>query len=111
MKASSTMNQSTRIGADGLVATTPIVTGASRALRRATAAAVSEAGFTPVVADAADPSTARRLIDEHRPRTLVLCAGATPRMSPLQNQTWESFSENWNMDVAQAFHWIGHALR
>jgi NADP-dependent 3-hydroxy acid dehydrogenase YdfG len=32
-------------------------------------------------------------------------------MSPLQEQTWESFSQNWNVDVAQAFHWIRHALR
>ena len=54
---------------------------------------------------------ANRLIDQHRPRTLVLCAGATPRMAPLQNQTWESFSENWNVDVAQAFYWIRHALK
>jgi NAD(P)-dependent dehydrogenase (short-subunit alcohol dehydrogenase family) len=64
-----------------------------------------------VTGDAADPDLARRLIDEYRPRTVVLCAGAAPRMSPLQDQTWESFSENWNVDVAQAFHWIGEALR
>src|SRR6185437_12102149 len=25
-------------------------------------------------------------------------------------QTWESFSQNWNVDVAQAFHWIREAL-
>ncbi|MGH3595492.1 MAG: SDR family oxidoreductase, partial [Mycobacterium sp.] len=41
----------------------------------------------------------------------VLCAGATPQMSPLQEHTWETFSQNWNVDVAQAFHWIRHALR
>lgn len=69
------------------------------------------ASFTPVVADAADPQTAGRLLDRYRPRTLVLCAGATPRMAPLQEQTWETFSDNWNTDVAQAFHWIRHTLR
>jgi short-subunit dehydrogenase len=63
-----------------------------------------------VSADAADPATAGRLIDEYRPRTLVLCAGAAPQMSPLADQTWESFSRNWNVDVAQAFHWIRYAL-
>jgi NADP-dependent 3-hydroxy acid dehydrogenase YdfG len=42
---------------------------------------------------------------------VVLCAGAAPQMSPLQEQTWESFSQNWNVDVAQAFHWIHHALQ
>ena len=118
----------------GLVGTTAIVTGASRGFGRAIATALTAAGadvvgvartrsqlddlrdelgagFTPVVADAADPATAGRLIDEYRPRTLVLCAGAAPRMSPLQDQTWETFSQNWNVDVAQAFHWTRHALR
>ena len=32
-------------------------------------------------------------------------------MGPLQDQTWETFSSNWNVDVAQAFHWVRHALR
>jgi len=66
--------------------------------------------FTAVTADAADPATAARLLDEYSPHTLVLCAGAAPRMSSLQDQTWESFSENWNVDVAQAFHWVRYAL-
>ena len=110
------------------------MTGASRGFGRAIAAALSAAGahvvgvartrahldevrdelgdtFTAVAADAADPATASRLLDEYRPRTLVLCAGAAPQMSPLQEQTWESFSQNWNVDVAQAFHWTRHALR
>jgi NADP-dependent 3-hydroxy acid dehydrogenase YdfG len=55
--------------------------------------------------------TAGRLLDRYRPHTLVLCAGATPRMTPLQDQTWETFSDNWNCDVAQTFHWIRHTLR
>lgn len=128
------MNQSRTTHADRLAGTTAIVTGAGRGFGRAIAAALAAAGaqvvgvartsaqleevhtqlgdsFTPVVADAADPSTASRLLDKYRPRTLVLCAGATPRMTPLQEQTWESFSANWNSDVAQAFHWIGHTLR
>lgn len=128
------MNQRPKTQANGLVGTTAIVTGASRGFGRAIATALSAAGaevvgvarnrslleqvrsqlgdtFTPVVADAADPATASRLVDEYRPRTLVLCAGAAPRMSPLQDQTWETFSENWNVDVAQAFHWIRYALR
>ena len=63
-----------------------------------------------LLADAADPATAHRLIDEHRPTTVVLCAGAAPTMSALQDQTWETFSQNWNVDVAQAFHWTRAAL-
>lgn len=117
-----------------LAGTTAIVTGTSRGFGRGVAAALSAAGahvvgvarsqheldemhgqlggtFTAVAADAADPATAGRLIDEHRPRTVVLCAGATPQMAALQDQTWESFSQNWNVDVAQAFHWVRYALR
>ncbi|OMC17900.1 SDR family oxidoreductase [Mycobacterium colombiense] len=126
-------NQPRTAPADGLADTTAIVTGAGRGFGRAIAAALVAAGarvvgvartrsqleevrtqlgdaFTLVVADAADPATAERLIDEYRPRTLVLCAGATPPMLSLQEQTWETFSENWNSDVAQAFHWVRHAL-
>lgn len=125
------MNNQTNPSVGG---TTAIVTGASRGFGRSIAAAFTAAGaqvigiartsahldevrdelgaaFTPVTADATEPVTAGRLIDEHHPRTLVLCAGAAPRMSRLQDQTWETFSQNWNIDVAQAFHWIREALR
>ena len=113
--------------------TTAVVTGASRGFGRSVAAALVAAGahvvgvarsagplaalgdqlgggFTAVVADAADPATAHRLIGEHRPTTVVLCAGAAPTMTALQDQTWETFSQNWNVDVAQAFHWTRAAL-
>ncbi|WP_431958723.1 SDR family oxidoreductase [Nocardia lijiangensis] len=126
------MNETLEPG--GLEGTTAIVTGASRGFGRGIARALSAAGahvvgvartsapldavrdelgatFTAVAADAADPVTASRLLNEHRPRTVVLCAGAAPRMSPLQDQTWETFSQNWNVDVAQAFHWTREALR
>lgn len=128
------MSQPRTAHTDGLVGTTAIVTGAGRGFGRGIASALAAAGarvvgvartrsqleetraqigdtFIPEVADAADPTTAARLIDQYRPRTLVLSAGATPRMTPLSEQTWETFSENWHSDVAQAFHWIGHALR
>ena len=79
--------------------TTAIVTGASRGFGRAIAADLAAAGahvvgvartrarlcelvrdelgdtFTAVAADAADAATATRLIDEYRPRTVVLAAG------------------------------------
>jgi len=129
-----TINKPTQIQAAALTGTTAIVTGASRGFGRAIAATLSSAGahvvgvargsaqldelrddlgdtFTAVAADASDPDVAGRLIDQHQPRTLVLCAGASPTMSPLQEQTWESFSQTWNVDVAQAFHWCSQALR
>lgn len=128
------MNQTRTVTRDPLAGTTAIVTGASRGFGRAIAGALVAGGarvvgvartgsdldeardelggaFIPVAADAADPTTARRLIDAHRPHTLVLCAGAAPRMSPLQEQSWQTFSQNWDVDVAQAFHWSRYALR
>lgn len=87
---------------DTLAGATAIVTGVSRGFGRGIARALVAAGahvvgvargrpqldelrdelgdaFSPVAADAADPDVAGRLIDEHRPRTLVLCAGRAPR--------------------------------
>ena len=113
--------------------TTAIVTGASRGFGRATAAALAGAGahvvgvarsradldtlrdelegsFTPVVADAAEPELAARLVAEHRPRTLVLNAGATPDAAPIQRQTWEGFSRPWMVDVSHVFHFTQAAL-
>jgi NAD(P)-dependent dehydrogenase (short-subunit alcohol dehydrogenase family) len=105
---------------NSLTGSTAIVTGASRGFGRGIADALTATGVRvvgvarnggTVTADAAHPDTARRLIDEYQPRTVVLCAGAAPHMSPLQEQTWETLSQNWNVDVAQAFHWIRYALQ
>ncbi|WP_433558393.1 SDR family oxidoreductase [Pseudonocardia xinjiangensis] len=118
---------------EGLTGTTALVTGASRGFGRAIATALSGVGahvvgvardqtrlddlrdelgdtLTPVVAEVTDPDVAARLIDEHRPRTLVLNAGATPLLRPLHHQTWETFSRNWEVDVQQVFHWVREAM-
>jgi NAD(P)-dependent dehydrogenase (short-subunit alcohol dehydrogenase family) len=129
-----TLHQPIENQTENLAGTTAIVTGVSRGFGRAIAAELAAAGahvvgvargsaklaglrdelgdtFIPVTADATDPEVAARLIDQHHPRTLVLCAGASPTMSPLHKQTWESFSRTWEVDVAQAFHWSRLALR
>jgi len=116
-----------------LSGTTALVTGATRGFGRAIAVALHEAGadvvavarnaeqlgqlraelggsFTSVTADVADPVVAGSLVEQYRPKALVLNAGAPPLMRPLQHQTWESFSRNWHVDVQQAFHWIREAL-
>jgi NAD(P)-dependent dehydrogenase (short-subunit alcohol dehydrogenase family) len=112
---------------------TALVTGASRGFGRAIASALYAGGanvvavargpellsslrdelgdrLITVVGDVADPVVAGTLIEEYRPDTLVLNAGATPSCRPLQLHTWESFSRNWDVDVRQAFHWIREAL-
>lgn len=110
-----------------LSGTTALVVGASRGLGRGIAGAVADAGATVVtvsrtaqpparpgitteVADAADATTAGRLLDRHAPDAIVLVAGASPLMRPLQHQTWETFSANWHADVRIAFHWLREAL-
>jgi NAD(P)-dependent dehydrogenase (short-subunit alcohol dehydrogenase family) len=115
-----------------LSSSTTIVVGASRGLGRGIAAAFADAGapvvavartgpalaeladaspnITPEVADAADPTTAWRLLDHYEPQVLILVAGANPAMRPLQHQTWETFSVNWHTDVKIAFTWLREAL-
>jgi NAD(P)-dependent dehydrogenase (short-subunit alcohol dehydrogenase family) len=68
-------------------------------------------GVAVVPGDATDPKLAESALRQVRPSVLVLNAGATPTMAPLHEQTWESFSEIWNVDVKAAFHWIQAALR
>jgi NAD(P)-dependent dehydrogenase (short-subunit alcohol dehydrogenase family) len=50
------------------------------------------------------------VIREHRPGLLVLNAGVAPHMAPVHEQTWETFSRNWNVDTRQAFTWMRAAL-
>jgi 3-oxoacyl-[acyl-carrier protein] reductase len=103
-----------------------IVVGASRGLGRGIATAFAEAGTSVVavsrtpadlpgniraeVADAADPTVVADLIDRHDPDTIVVVAGATPHMRPLQQHTWETFSVHWQADVRIAFHWLRESL-
>ena len=112
---------------------TALVTGASRGFGRAIATSLSQAGarvvgvardrerlellrtelgesFVPEIADAAEPTTAGRLIDAYRPTILVLNAGATPLTRPIQHHTWQTFSQNWEVDVQHVFRWIREAL-
>jgi NAD(P)-dependent dehydrogenase (short-subunit alcohol dehydrogenase family) len=76
------------------------------------AALQAEAGARLAVtaADAADPVVAGRLLEAVRPDVLVLNAGAAPLSRPLHQQTWESFSRNWEVDVKIGFHWLREAL-
>lgn len=113
---------------------TAVVTGASRGFGRAIAATLVAAGtrvigiardeqalravrddlgeaFTPIAGDATNEALVQDVLREHRPRLLVLNAGATPHMAPVHEQTWETFSRNWHTDTRHAFTWIRAALR
>jgi NAD(P)-dependent dehydrogenase (short-subunit alcohol dehydrogenase family) len=69
-----------------------------------------EGSIRTEVADAADAGVAGSLINRYEPEIIVVSAGATPVMRPLQLHTWESFSLNWNADVRIAFNWLREAL-
>src|SRR5580700_9932371 len=121
------------MAAQELSGRTAVVTGASRGFGRAAAAALAKAGasvvgiardsarladvqaelgaaFTAVAADAADPVVAGQVIDSYSPEIVVLAAGAAPLSRPLHQQSWQTFSRVWEVDVQQAFHWSREAL-
>ncbi len=124
------LRESDMPGLEGKVA---VVVGASRGLGRGVAQALSAAGATVVaigrdqaglselsaaspsleitVADATDPALAASVIQSRDPDVLAVIAGATPTLQPIHEQTWETFSENWEVDVRLAFNWLGEALR
>jgi NAD(P)-dependent dehydrogenase (short-subunit alcohol dehydrogenase family) len=111
---------------------TVMVVGASRGLGRGIAAAFAAAGakviavarteaalaelasgpgtIHPEVADARDATVAHDLLGRYGPDRLVVVAGASPAIRPLQEQTWESFSVNWEADVRIAFNWLREVL-
>jgi NAD(P)-dependent dehydrogenase (short-subunit alcohol dehydrogenase family) len=113
--------------------TTTIVVGASRGLGRGIATALAAAGSPVVavarseralaeladggggniraeVADAGDAALPGTLMDRYQPGAVILVAGASPHILPLQQQTWETFSVNWEADVRIAFQWLREAL-
>lgn len=111
---------------------TTLVVGASRGLGRGVAMTLADAGASvialarsaitfpepasgpgtiqSVVADAADASAPGSLLDQYDPDAVIVVAGASPLVRPLQQHTWETFSANWNTDVRIAFHWLREAL-
>jgi 3-oxoacyl-[acyl-carrier protein] reductase len=106
---------------------TAIVVGASRGLGHGIATALAEAGTEVVAvsrtaaafpanvrvdaADAGEAGVAATLLGRYDPDVVVIVAGATPHMSPLREQTWETFGVNWETDVRITFHWLREVLR
>jgi NAD(P)-dependent dehydrogenase (short-subunit alcohol dehydrogenase family) len=89
-----------------------LVIGAGGGVGHATAAALAAAGADVVAAgrerDATDPDHVAALLAEADPDLVVVAAGARPTMAAIDEQTWESFSAPWNVDVRIAFE-VGRA--
>jgi NAD(P)-dependent dehydrogenase (short-subunit alcohol dehydrogenase family) len=89
-----------------------LVIGAGSGVGRATADALTAAGARVLAAgherDATDPDQVAALLAEGDPDLVVVAAGARPRMASIEEQSWESFSAPWNVDVKIAFE-VGRA--
>jgi NAD(P)-dependent dehydrogenase (short-subunit alcohol dehydrogenase family) len=89
-----------------------LVIGAGSGVGRATADALTAAGTQVLAAgsdrDATDPVNVAALLAESDPDLVVVAAGTRPRMASVEEQSWESFSAPWNVDVKIAFE-VGRA--
>ncbi len=116
---------------DNLATQTTIVVGASRGLGRGITVAFAEAGAPVIavsrkainfsaqsaatairseIADAGDETVAATLLDRHKPKIVIIVAEAVPKLRPLQEHTWETFSVPWQTDVRIVFHWLREIL-
>ncbi len=90
-----------------------LVVGAGSGVGRATARALTAAGVAVLAAgrerDATDPAQIEALLAEVDPDLVVVAAGTRPRMAAIDEQSWESFSAPWNVDVKIAFE-VGRAV-
>jgi len=110
-----------------------VVTGGSRGLGREIVRALDRAGAKVIATartdlalgqlrvetegrvetragDVADPTFAEAVLRATKPDIVVLNAGVQPRLAPLHEQTWESFSAAWDTDVRATFYWSKLAL-
>jgi NAD(P)-dependent dehydrogenase (short-subunit alcohol dehydrogenase family) len=89
-----------------------LVIGAGSGVGQATAKALAAAGAHVVASgrdrDATDPEQVSALLAEADPDLVVVAAGTRPRMAAIDEQTWESFSAPWHVDVKIAFE-VGRA--
>jgi NAD(P)-dependent dehydrogenase (short-subunit alcohol dehydrogenase family) len=70
----------------------------------------ADASIEVAVGDAADPGLAFSVVDSRNPDILAVVAGASPPLRPIHEHTWETFSQNWNVDVQLTFNWLREAL-
>jgi NAD(P)-dependent dehydrogenase (short-subunit alcohol dehydrogenase family) len=90
-----------------------LVIGAGSGVGQAAADALTHAGARVVAAgrerDATDPANVAALLAEADPDLVVVAAGTRPRMASIEEQSWESFSAPWHVDVKIAFE-VGRAV-
>jgi NAD(P)-dependent dehydrogenase (short-subunit alcohol dehydrogenase family) len=77
----------------------------------ALAAVEQRLGVAVIPADVTDEGAPQRILADVRPEVLVLNAGATPRMGPLDQLSWADFTAPWESDVKAGLYWMHAALK
>jgi NAD(P)-dependent dehydrogenase (short-subunit alcohol dehydrogenase family) len=72
---------------------------------------VSRLGAATIAGDATDAELMNSVVGDVKPSVLILNAGATPYMAPIDEQNWETFSSIWNSDVKAGLYGIQAALK
>jgi len=62
-------------------------------------------------ADCAQPEVAQELLSAYQPDLVILAGGTRPVMRPVDELSWEQFSEAWNNDTKIAFEFTKAALQ
>ena len=68
-------------------------------------------GVRTLMLDAASDDAPRQVFEALRPDVLIICGGAMPATSPLQDLSWKEFAANWETDVRMSFLFCREALR
>src|SRR5712671_3538861 len=76
----------------------------------ALAAVKQRLGVAVISADVSEEGAAKRILADIRPEILVLNAGATPHMEPLDQVIWADFTAIWETDVKAGLYWLQAAL-
>ena len=67
-------------------------------------------GVKTISGDITDARAAKQILSETCPEVLILNAGATPRMGPIDELSWEDFTKPWETDVRGGLYWLQAAL-
>jgi NAD(P)-dependent dehydrogenase (short-subunit alcohol dehydrogenase family) len=67
-------------------------------------------GVETISADITNQKAAKQILSDVRPEILVLNAGATPPMGPIDQLSWEEFTKSWDTDVKGGLYWLQAAL-
>ncbi|TIU16515.1 MAG: SDR family oxidoreductase, partial [Mesorhizobium sp.] len=68
-------------------------------------------GVKTLAVDATKETAPDAVFAALEPDVLVICAGALAPSAPVQEQSWEDFSANWEMDVKASFLFCKAALQ